>query len=154
MDSDGFTVQGRRRGGTIRAARDRDQASFHRDTPRYKGTSDECDRAHARRYGKEEGPRGATQFPRGSERQKLHSQYSASTKARDNTRSAYQKSLGDAEYEFSNMGQDQQEYYDRHSGGLAPDQHERLDPRAGAYRDKCYRYATSIDHSEDMLIMI
>ena len=147
MDSDGFAVQGRRRGGTNRGnVRDRDHASFVRDVPKYAGTSKDFDSSHARRYGREEGlgpdghhHHGSMQFPRGSERQKLHTQYSASTKARDNTRRGYDNEVLAANKELRSMSVEQREYYRDHTGGLAPDQHERLDPRAQAYRDKCYR---------------
>ena len=147
MDADGFAVQGRRRGGTNRGnVRDRDQASFLRDVPKYAGTSKDFDSSHARRYGREEGlgpdgqhHHGSMQFPRGSERQKLHTQYSASTKARDNTRSGYENELRTANKELRSMGAEQRQYYRDNTGDLAPDQHERLDPRAQAYRDKCYR---------------
>ncbi|KAF6241905.1 hypothetical protein HO173_000617 [Letharia columbiana] len=105
MDADGYAIQGRRRGGTNREpVRDRDQESFLREVPRYAGTSENYDRAHAQRYGREEGlgpdgkhNHGSYQFPRGTDRQKLHSQYSASTKGRDAARGAYQKGLGAAQ---------------------------------------------------------
>ena len=147
MDADGYSVQGRRRGRTSREpARDRDQESYLREVPKYAGTSENFDRAHAQRYGREEGlgpdgqhNHGSYQFPRGSDRQKLHSQYSASTKGRDVARGAYQKDLATAKREYKNMDEEQRNYYDQHTGGLPPHQHERLDPRAQEYRDKSYK---------------
>lgn len=147
MDADGYAIQGRRRGGTNREpVRDRGRDSFQREVPRYAGTSQKYDRAHAQRYGREEGlgpdgkhNHGSYQFPRGTDRQKLHSQYSASTNGRDAARGAYQKGLGAAQEEYENMDEEEQEYYTQNTGGLAPHQHERLDPRAKEYRDKSYR---------------
>ena len=147
MDADGYAVQGRRRGGTNRErGRDRDQESFLREVPRYAGTSENFNRAHAQRYGREEGlgpngehNHGSYQFPRGTDRQKLHSQYSASTKGRDAAHSAYQKGLGAADDEYENMTEEEQRYYAKNTGGLPPHQHERLDPRAREYRDKSYK---------------
>ena len=146
MDSDGFAVQGRRRGGTREPTRDRDRDSFLRDVPKYAGTSENFDRAHAQRYGREEGLRpdgkhnhGSNRFPHGSDRQKLHTQYSASTNGRDVTRGAYEKGLKAAKNEYDDMDEEEQEYYHQNTGGLPPHQHERLDPRATEYRDKCYR---------------
>lgn len=147
MDADGFALQGRRRGRTNREnTRDRDRASFVREVPRYAGTSENFDRAHAQRYGREEGlgpdgkhNHGSYTFPHGSDRQKLHTQYSASTNGRDVARGAYQKGLAAANDEYEYMDEEQQEYYNHNTGGLPPHQHERLDPRASEYRDKCYR---------------
>ncbi|CAF9937417.1 MAG: hypothetical protein ALECFALPRED_007244 [Alectoria fallacina] len=150
MDSDGFAVQGRRRGGTREHTRDRDQASFLRDVPKYAGTSEDFERAHAQRYGREEGlgrdgkhSHGSLKFPHGSDREKLHTQYSASTKGRDATRNAYKMGLRAAKEEHVEMKKEQREYYRDNTGGLPPHQHERLDPRAKEYRDKCYSNATN-----------
>ena len=144
MDSDGFAVQGRRRRGTTqRSGRDRDRETFNREVPKYSGTAEDFDRAHAQRYGREEGlgpdgkhHHGSYQFPHGSDRQKLHSRYSASTKARDGARSAYERGLATATQEYNMMEEEEQEYYTANTGGLAPHQHERLDPHAKQYRDK------------------
>lgn len=145
MDSDGFAVQGRRR-GTREPTRDRDRDTFLRDVPKYAGTSENFDRAHAQRYGREEGlgrdgkhSHGSFKFPHGSDRQKLHTQYSASTKGRDTARNAYQMGLGAANEEVEGMDKEQGDYYRTNTGGLPPHQHERLDPRAREYMDKCYR---------------
>lgn len=147
MDADGFTLQGRGRRNTTRgSALDRGRDAFQREVPRYAGTSHDFDSAHTRRYGREEGlgrdghhHHGASsRFPHGSEREKLHTQYAKSTKPRDNARDAYQHGLADANDEFDNMSYDEQKYYKKHTGGLPPHQHERLDPRATTYRDKCF----------------
>lgn len=111
----------------------------------YAGTSEDFERAHTRRYGREEGlgPNGehlhGPHFPRGSDRQKLHTQYNASTHGRDVARGAYQRGLTAAEDEYLDMGKHEKIYYEENTGGLPPHQHERLDPRAREYRDKCYR---------------
>lgn len=87
MDDDGFAVHSRRRGYSIREpARDRDRATFLREVPKYAGTSEDFDRAHAKRYGREEGlgpdakhHHGSYQFPHGSDRQKLTSEDTTKT---------------------------------------------------------------------------
>ncbi|CAD6567889.1 MAG: hypothetical protein ASARMPRED_001178 [Alectoria sarmentosa] len=73
---------------------------------------------------------------------KLHTQYSASTNGRDVTRGAYEKGLKAAKNEYDDMDEEEQEHYLQNTGGLPPHQHERLDPRATEYRDKCYSNAT------------
>ena len=146
MDDDGFAVQGRRRKGATReAVRDRDRTSFLKDVPRYAGTSEEFSSAHARRYGREEGlgPNGthdhrSHQFPPGSERDKMYKSYNASTRGRDVARDAYQTGLASAKNQNRRMTEDEEEYYRENTGGLRPDQHEQLDPRAALYRDRCY----------------
>ena len=143
MEDDGFAMQSRRRRGTTREpARDRGKESFMRDVPNYEGTSEEFDRAHARRYGREEGlgpdgrhEHGQAHFPQGSDRQKLHTQYSASTKGRNFKRDAYNHGLRGAEKEFRAMDREEQNYYRTNTGGLTPLQHERLDPRAQEWKD-------------------
>ena len=147
MDDDGFAVQGRKRGGAKREhTRERDLGSFLKEVPKYGGSSKDFDRAHAQRYGREEGlgpdgkhDHGSYKFPHGSSRQKLHTQYSASTRPRDTARGAYKDGLGAITEELEMMGIDQRDHYRLNTGGLAPDQHERLDPRAREYRDKSYR---------------
>lgn len=145
MDDDGFTLHNRGRRNTTRgSALDRGFDTFHREVPRYQGSSRDFDSAHARRYGREEGlgrdggHHESSGFPHGSDRQKLHAQYAQSTRARDRARNAYQHGLADATDEFDDMTYEEQQYYKKHTGGLPPDQHERLDPRAGQYRDKSY----------------
>ena len=143
MSGGGIGVHGRRRRGTTQeSTRDRARDTFLREVPRYEGTDDDFERAHARLYGKEEGLRpdgkhqhGSAHFPRGSERQRLHTQYSKTTKPRDNARDAYQDGLRAAEREYDRMGVEERDYYRDHTGGLAPYQHERLDPRAKRLRD-------------------
>lgn len=55
MDADGFALHSRRRGYSNRdSARDRDRETFLREVPKFAGTSEEFDRAHAKRYGREE----------------------------------------------------------------------------------------------------
>lgn len=118
MDDDGYAVQGRRRRGANREpARDRDRASFLREVPKYAGTPENFDRAHAQRYGREEGlgpdgkhNHGSYEFPHGSDRQRLHTQYSASTRARDVTRGAYREGLRAANEEYEYMDAEQQKY--------------------------------------------
>ena len=143
MDDDGFTLHSRRRRGTAREpARDGGKEAFLREVPSYAGTSEEFEKAHARRYGKEEGlgpdgmhGHGQAHFPRGSDRLKLHTQYSASTNGRDSKRDAYDHGLRKAKKDFASMDDDEQKFYRTNSGGLTPLQHERLDPRAREYRD-------------------
>ncbi|KAL9134099.1 MAG: hypothetical protein Q9175_004726 [Cornicularia normoerica] len=53
------------------------------------------------------------------------------------------KGLAAANDEYEYMDEEQQEYYNHNTGGLPPHQHERLDPRASEYRDKCYSNATN-----------
>lgn len=151
MDSDGFTVQGRRRGGATReSARERGSASFYRDNARYAGTVDEFSRDHARSYGHQEGLRedgshsgpGLPGFPRGSERERLHDNYSRYTRPRDDARNGYNTSQRAAQREFDGMTTDEVDYYTEHTGGLRPDQHERLEPRAGRFADVTYKNAT------------
>ena len=147
MDDDGFAVQSRRRRGTMRQpAHDRGKESFLREVPDYAGTSEEFDRAHARRYGREEGlgpdgkhAHGQAHFPHGSDRQKLHTQYSASTQGRNFKRDAYNQGLRAAEKEFRSMDVEEQQFYRTNSGGLTPLQHEHLDPRAEEWRDISFR---------------
>lgn len=149
MELDGFTVQGRgRKGHNQEPVRDRDQASFLRQVPRYSGTSEEFTSAHSRLYRDEEKlrsdgshPPGSHQFPPGSQRSKDYNQYSASTRARDVARRSYQSELSVAQEEFGDMEPDEQAYYEQNTGGLPPDRHERLDPRAQTYADKCYSNA-------------
>lgn len=112
----------------------------------YTGTDEDYERAHARRYGQEEGlgpngkhHHGSARFPCGSERQVMHTKYSMSTKPRDMSRTAYEEELRAAEREVGRMGIQEQEYYRNHTGGLTPHQHERLDPRASKYRDNSFR---------------
>lgn len=143
MDDDGFATLSRRRRGTIR---DRDGGSSLSRTPRYTGTDEYFEEAHARRYGREEGlgpngkhHHGSARFPRGSEREVMHTQYSRSTRPRDMSRTAYEDELSAAGREFKRMGIQEQQYYKKHTGGLTPLQHERLDPRASDFRDNSFR---------------
>ena len=143
MDDDGFATHSRRRRGTIR---DRDGGSSLSRTPRYTGTDEYFEKAHAQRYGREEGlgpngkhHHGSARFPRGSEREVMHTQYSRSTKPRDMSRTAYEEELSAAGREFKRMGIQEQQYYKKHTGGLTPHQHERLDPRASDFRDNSFR---------------
>ena len=147
-DDDGFTVQSsRRRGATREPARGRGRESFLQEVPRYGGTDEDYDRAHYGRYGHEEGMiseghhHGSAQFPHGSDRQKLHTHYSNSTKPREKARNAYRNGLGEANEEYQSMSRAEQQYYKEHTGGLPPHLHERLDPRAKDLRDKSLRNA-------------
>lgn len=141
MNRDAFAAQrSRQRGATQGSA-------FMRDVPRYAGTDENYERSHAQRYGREEGlssdgkhHHGSHNFPRGSERQKMHTQYSKSTRPRDNSRTAYNNELAAAERGFNRLDEEEREYHRDYTGGLTPYQHERLDPRAKAYRDDCLRY--------------
>ena len=143
MDDDGFALHSRRRRGTTREpARGQGKEGFLREVPDYAGTSEEFNKAHARRYGREEGlgpdgmhGPGQAHFPKGSDRQKLHTQYSASTNGRNFKRDAYKHGLQDAKNEFESMEVDEKKFYRNNTGGLTPLQHERLDPRAQDYRD-------------------
>ncbi len=147
MDDDGFVIQSRRRGARRASTRDRDRddAPFLRDVPRFEGTSEEFNRAHARRYGAEEGlgPDGSHRhgyhFPHGSDRERLYTTYSASTMGRNTRRDAYQNGLTNAEEELQDMSMEEQEYYRQNTGGLPPHQHARLDPRAREWSDISYR---------------
>ena len=138
MDNDGFAVQQRRRRGTTREP---GLNSFLREGLNYTGTDENFKKNHARLYGREEGlgPDGehhhGSRFPRGSDREKLHTHYSKSTRPRDNSRTAYENGVLAARDELKRMGRKAQDYYERHTGGFAPHQHERLDPRATNYRD-------------------
>ena len=143
MDDDGFVVQSRRRRGTIR---DRDGDASLSRTPMYAGTDEHFEKAHAQRYGREEGlgpngkhHHGSAYFPHGSERERMHTQYSKSTRPRDMSREEYREELKAAERELRTMGIQEQKYYRKHTGGLAPHQHERLDPRASDYRDNSFK---------------
>lgn len=135
-----------RRRAPQESGRDRDFASFHRDVAPYEGTSRDFDVAHHQRYGQEErmGPDGRHRkgpkptFPDDSDRHELWKSYDQSTNDRDKSREAYQTDLTNAYGEYRDMSADEQAYY-RRSGGLRPDQHERLDPRATQYRDSSYR---------------
>ena len=78
-------------------------------------------------------------FPHGTSRQKLYTRYDASTDGSNKARRAYQKGLTAAEEEYGGMNEDEQDYYNENTGGLRPDQHEDLDPRAKEFRDKAGR---------------
>ena len=155
MNRDAFAAQrSRRRGATQGSA-------FMRDVPRYAGTDEDFERSHAQRYGREEGlgsdgkhHHGSHHFPRGSERQKLHTQYSKSTRPRDDSRKAYNNGLAAAERDYNRLDDDEREYHRDYTGGLTPYQHERLDPRAKAYRDDCFRYLLCHIFLEEVLIYI
>ena len=145
MDDDGFAVHSpRRRYSNREPARERDRATFLREVPKFAGTSEEFDRAHAKRYGREEGlgPDGRhshrqMEFAHGSDRQKLYDRYDASTKPSNRARRAYETGLTAAKNEYVDMNKEEQDYYEANTGGLRPDQHELLDPRAKDWRDKC-----------------
>lgn len=79
------------------------------------------------------------EFPPGSDRQKLYSRYDASTKGSNQARRTYQNGLTTAKDEYRHMSKDEQDYYTENTGGLRPDQHEHLDPRAREWRDKSGR---------------
>ena len=154
---DGWIQPGRRGRGSGNRNPDRDLASFLRDTPEYQGTAEQFDRAHARRYGPEEGMGpdgmhrpGHRHFPAGSDRQQRHAQYSASTNARNIAYDAYDHMSGEARTEFEEMDDKQQAYYIKTTDGLRPDQHERLDPAAGEWRNKSYKQVTDDIHSEEI----
>lgn len=143
MDDDGFATHSRRRRGTIR---DRGGDYSLSRTPKYTGTDGYFEEAHAQRYGREEGlgpngkhHHGSARFPPGSEREVMHTQYSKSTKPRDMSRMAYEEEVRAAERELKRMSIQEQQYYKKHTGGLTPLQHERLDPRASNYRDNSLR---------------
>ena len=147
-DDDGFTLQSsRRRGATREPARGRGRESFLQEVPRYGGTDEDYDRAHYARYGHEEGMiseghhHGSAQFPHGSDRQRLHTHYSNSTKPRVKAGNAYRNGVQAANRELGKMSAAERDYYRRHTGGLAPHQHEQLDPRAGDFRDSSLRNA-------------
>lgn len=151
MDDDGFTVQGRKRGGRPHeSGRDRDIDSFHRDNTRYAGSEEEFERAHARSYGRDEGlgvdgshpGPGKPHFPEGSARERVHAGYSVSTEATKTARGRYVDGLGAAVSEFNKMTEDEVEYYREVSDGLRPDQHESLYPRAERWADSSYSMAT------------
>ena len=149
MDDDGFAIQRRRRGPTRASTgdrvRDRDRESFLRDSPSFEGTDEEFSRAHARRYGAEEGlgPDGSHRhgehFPHGSDRQRLHNQYTATTRGRNSRRDEYRNGLDAARRELGSMTREEQTYYRDNTGGLPPHQHARLDPRAQQWSDIAYR---------------
>ena len=155
MNRDAFAAQrSRRRGATQGSA-------FMRDVPRYAGTDEDFERSHAQRYGREEGlgadgkhHHGSHRFPRGSERQQMHTQYSRSTRPRDNSRTAYNNGLAAAERDVNRLDEDEREYYRGYTGGLPPYQHERLDPHAKAYRDDCLRYVRGYIVLEEVLTYI
>lgn len=151
MDYDGFAVQGRKRGGRLReSGRDRDLDSFHRDNARYAGTEHDFTRDHARSYGRHEGlgldgshpGPGKPHFPKGSDRERIHAGYTVSTGATRAARRDYSINLGAANKEFNKMTPEEIEYYHQVSDSLRPDQHERLDPRAGKWADSSYNMAT------------
>ena len=147
MDHDGFSMQSRRRRGSGREpAPGRGSDEFLTRVPNYGGSDEQFEREHARLYGKEEkfGPDGKHQqyqrhFPNGSERERLYMQYNASTKGRDSKRASYNAGLTAATNELDLMDDEEQSYYEEHTGGFTPLQHERLDPRARAWRDTSYR---------------
>ena len=138
MADDGFTVQSRRRRA---ATREPGLDSFKKEGLKYSGTDEGYCSNHARLYGREEGlgtdgkHHGSSRFPRGSDREKLHTEYSKSTKPRDDSRIAYEKGVIAAKNELRRMDRKSQQYYEEHTGGFAPHQHERLDPRAKLHRD-------------------
>ena len=123
--------------------RDRDLASFQQDFQKYEGSRDAYDANHSRLYGKEEGlPHKKHEFPRGSDRQRRHEQYTASTKPKDRAKAVYEKDFAAARKDFDGMSEEEKAFYDQETGGLTPLQHERLDPRSRDYRDKSYSNAT------------
>jgi len=151
MDSDGFAVQGRRRGvGGRESGRDRNLESFHRDNTNYAGTAEDFTRDHTRSYGYHEGlghdgthpGPGKPHFPRGSDRERLHASYSVSTSATDAARDRYSDGLATADGEFKRMTAEERKYYGDISDGLRPDQHERLGPGAAKWADSSYNMAT------------
>ena len=155
MSRDAFAAQrSRQRGATPGSA-------FMQDVPRYAGTDEDYEKSHAQRYGREErlGPdgkhhHGSYQFPRGSDRQKMHTQYSKSTRPRDNSRTAYNNGLAAAERDVNRLDEEDREYYRDYTGGLPPYQHERLNPHAKAYRDDCLRYVLCYLVLEEVLTCI
>ena len=147
MDNDGFEVQKRRRGYSSRdPTRDRGRAEFLSQVEKYEGTPEDFSRAHARRYGREEGlgPDGshdhvASEFPRGSDRQRMYDQYDASTRGMNSARKSYSRGLVAAQNEMRAMDPEEKNFYRENSAGLTPHHHERLDPPAKEFRDKAYR---------------
>lgn len=124
----------RRRAGTREA--------FLRDVPSYSGTDKDFESSHYKSYGREEklGPdgkhhHGSNHFPRGSDREQMHTQYTKSTRPRDDSRAAYHNGVIAAQKELGRMSAEEQKYYRTQTGGFAPHQHERLDPRAAQFRD-------------------
>ena len=119
--------------------------SFLRDVPSYSGTDKDFESAHYQRYGREErlGPdgkhhHGSDHFPYGSNREHLHTQYSNSTRPRDDSRAAYHNGVSAAHKELKRMSNEEQKYYKTQTGGFTPHQHERLDPRAARFRDASF----------------
>lgn len=139
MDDDGFTVhQRRRRVATREPGRD----SFLKEGLSYSGTDEDFERNHARLYGREEGlgpngrhRHGERRFPLGSDRERLHTQYSASTQPRNDHQDAYHSGVAAANRELRNMSRQEQRYYQTQTGGFAPRQHERLEHRARTWSD-------------------
>ena len=139
MDDDGFTVhQRRRRVATREPGRD----SFLKEGLSYSGTDEDFERNHARLYGREEGlgpngrhRHGERRFPLGSDRERLHTQYSASTQPRNDHQDAYHSGVTAANRELRNMSRQEQRYYQTQTGGFAPRQHERLEHRARNWSD-------------------
>ena len=119
---------------------------MYAEVPKYTGTSEDFDKAHFKRYGREEGLWGpgnhdgvSLQFPQGSSRQEMYKKYHACTNGRKTARHTYQNSFTAAKVEFRSMDKNEKEYYETHTDGLTPEQHERLDPRAKEWKDKTYR---------------
>ena len=149
MDGDGYSTQGRRgKGRNKEPTRDRDLASFQREVERYAGTPQQFNEAHARHHGAEEGcgPDGSHpngyRFPRGSVREHEWKEYSVNKEARDRARDGYDDGYHKAQNELDKMPEQQQNHYISTTGGLPPDQHERLGPRAKALKDLSYNSAS------------
>lgn len=146
-----FQVSGRRRKGNYKVSdRERDLLAFYRDVQPYAGSASDYEREHTQLYGRDErigpdgrhpGP-GKPRFPKGSARETLHEQYSASTLGRNHKKDAYEKGLKRAQGEYDSFDYDEREYYGRYTGGLAPHHHERLTPKAEVFAEIAYNNAT------------
>ena len=125
-----------------RRRRAKTREAFLKDVPSYQGTDEDFEKAHYQRYGREEklGPdgkhhHGSDHFPHGSDREKMHTQYSKSTQPRNDSRAAYNKGVKAAHQELERMSFEEKRYYKSRTGGLPPHLHERLEPRAKDLRE-------------------
>lgn len=132
-----FGERGRRERGPDLPNRTQDRESFRQRIPVPSGSEDDFARHHAELYGDEENlvdgrHTGSAHFPRGSERARMHREYTRSNQPRDRTREAYNAVFNPASTEYEELDAEQTQYYDHTSGGMLPRHHEALLPLARA----------------------
>lgn len=132
-----------------RSRRNRDLAWFEANHPPPTDTADEYDYNHAQRYGAEEGMidgkhrRGTPSFPKGSERDIAHAEYSESTKHRDKARKSYKHADKAHNTDNKKLNIEEKIYYKHSTDKLLPTQHADLSGRGLDLADASWKYVGS-----------